>query len=57
MFDGLDYSTRIEHGVLNILHGALIIAKDLRMNIGHASIASQYSLKNQTMTIKVRACQ
>jgi hypothetical protein len=53
MFDGPDNSTRIEHGVLIFLHGALIIAKDLRMNglcildgftvIDHASIASQYS--------------
>jgi len=47
----LDYSTRIEHGVLIFLQGALMIAKDLRMNdlcilygfTGHAFIASKDS--------------
>lgn len=50
MFDSLGYSTRIEHGVCKISHGALITVKGSKMNglyildgsivIGNASVAS-----------------
>ena len=47
----LRYSTKIEHGLIRISNGALIVAKGVKMNglyildgfivIAHASVASQ----------------
>ena len=51
MFDVLGYSTKIEHGILKISNGWLIVAKGTKRNglyilyvstiISHASMASQ----------------